>query len=171
MCRQGVTQGIFVLHFDTMFGRLLLVFILVPLIELFLFLKIGALIGIEATIATVIVTGFAGAWLTKRQGLRKLARFQAATAEGRLPHEELLEGLLILLAGAVLLTPGFLTDVCGFLLLAPPVRRIVRQALARYLKRKVTVVGMGSGVGGGPGAGPGTARRRGDDAIEVEVVE
>jgi UPF0716 protein FxsA len=123
-----------------MFGRLLLLFITVPLIELYLFFKIGSRIGLPYTLAIIIITGVLGAWLTKVQGLRTLARFQKATAEGRMPHEEVLDGLMILVAGAVLLTPGFLTDTVGFLLLVPAIRAIVRQGLARYVKNHVQIV-------------------------------
>ena len=126
-----------------MFARLLILFITVPLIELYLFFKIGSRIGLPATLSIIIITGFLGAWLTKVQGLRTLARFQHATAQGRMPHEEVLDGLMILVAGAVLLTPGFLTDTVGFLLLVPAIRAIVRHALARYIKNHVQIVTAG----------------------------
>ena len=134
-----------------MFPRLLILFIGIPLIELVLFYQIGLRIGVPATIATVILTGFLGAALTKRQGLQVLAKYQKALAEGRMPHAEVIEGLMILVAGAVLLTPGFLTDLIGFAMLVPPVRAVVRQIAARYLKGRVnvSVAGMGVNVGGG----------------------
>jgi len=122
-----------------MFGRLLFLFIGVPLAELFLFLQLGSKIGLPATFVIILVTGALGAWLTKVQGLRALTRFQQAAAEGRVPHEEVLEGLMILVAGAVLLTPGFLTDAVGFLLLVPQVRAVVRHYAAAHLKDRVKV--------------------------------
>ncbi len=124
-----------------MFGRLLLIFIGIPLIELYLFLAIGQRIGIFATIATVVLTGFLGAWLTKQQGLKTLARYQQTLSEGRLPHTEVIEGIMILAAGAVLLTPGFLTDLIGFTLLIPPARAWVRNRLTNYLKTRIQVAG------------------------------
>lgn len=124
-----------------MFGRLLLIFIGIPLIELYLFLAIGQRIGIFATIATVVLTGFLGAWLTKQQGLKTLARYQQTLSEGRLPHTEVIEGIMILAAGAVLLTPGFLTDLIGFALLIPPARAWVRNRLTNYLKTRIQVAG------------------------------
>ena len=138
-----------------MFPRLLILFIGIPLIELFLFVQIGRRIGLEPTIAIVILTGFLGAVLTKRQGLQVLAKYQKALAEGRMPHAEVIEGLMILVAGAVLLTPGFLTDAIGFALLVPPVRAVVRQFAGRYLKDRVnvSVAGMGVNVGGQTGTG------------------
>jgi UPF0716 protein FxsA len=134
-----------------MFPRLLILFVGIPLIELYLFLLIGSRIGLGATIATVILTGFLGAALTKRQGLQVLAKYQKALAEGRMPHAEVIEGLMILVAGAVLLTPGFLTDAIGFAMLIPPVRAVVRQFAGRYLKGRVnvSVSGMGVNVGAG----------------------
>jgi len=123
------------------FGKLLLLFIIVPLIELYLFMEIGSKLGIWITVAIVIVTTFIGASLTKSQGRLAMGKFQKATAEGRMPHKEVLDGLMILVAGAVLLTPGFLTDAVGFALLLPPVRAIIRNRFADSLKDKIQVVG------------------------------
>ncbi len=118
-----------------MFIRLLLLFTVVPLIELFLLLVIGRLIGAIATIALVIVTGVVGAWLAKSQGLRIWSRVRSELQSGHLPAEALLDGLLIFIAGAVLLTPGILTDLMGFVLLTPAGRRAVRQAVAQRMRR------------------------------------
>jgi len=127
----------------TVFGKLLLLFILVPLAELYLFMTLGAALGFGNTLAVIIITAFIGASLTKSQGRLAMVKFQQATAEGRMPHKEALDGLMILLAGAVLLTPGFLTDAIGFLLLVPPVRAVVRNILAKRLKGKIKVVAPG----------------------------
>ena len=159
-----------------MFLRLVLLFTLVPLIELILFIKIGGEIGIPWTVAIILVTGFLGAWLTKLQGLKTLARFRLATAEGRLPHKEIMDGLMILVAGAVLLTPGFLTDAFGFALLVPPFRALVRTGLRRYLKDRVEISGIvspGSGAGEsegrGSGSGSGGGGGKGPVIIEAEA--
>jgi UPF0716 protein FxsA len=140
--------------------RLLLLFTTVPLVELALLLWVGARIGVLPTVALILVTGVAGASLARLQGLATWRRFQAALAAGRLPGSELLEGLIILVAGALLLTPGILTDAAGFLLLVPPARRwIVGRAEVRLRARGV--------VGGRPpGAG---APPRGP--AEPEVIE
>ena len=127
----------------TVFGKLLLLFILVPLTELYLFMTLGAQLGFPNTIAIIIITAVIGAALAKSQGRLAMAKFQQATSEGRMPHKEALDGLMILLAGAVLLTPGFLTDAIGFLILIPPIRAIVRNSLARRLKGKIKVVTPG----------------------------
>lgn len=124
-----------------MFLKLLVLFILVPIAELSLFMTLGAEIGLGPTLAIIILTAFIGAALTKSQGAKAMANFRQATAEGRLPHKEALDGLLILLAGAVLLTPGFLTDTVGFLLLIPPARAVIRGWLGKYLKGRIQFIG------------------------------
>lgn len=124
-----------------MFIRLLILFITVPLLELSIFLQLGTKIGIPTTIAIVIITGFLGAWLTKNQGVKVLLRYQEAIQSGKIPHQELIDGLLILVAGAVLLTPGFLTDAIGFSLLIPPVRGKLRTVIGNYLKGRIQVAG------------------------------
>ncbi len=120
-----------------MFLRLLLLFTLVPLVELYLLIEIGGAIGVAPTIAIVIVTGVIGAALARWQGLGVLRRLQDDLSAGRPPTDALIDGLLIFVAGAVLLTPGLITDALGFLLLVPAgraaVRRLVSSAVARNL--------------------------------------
>ena len=123
-----------------MFGRLLLLFILVPIAELYLFMTLGDWLGVPKTIAIIIITAFIGAALTKSQGRLAMQKFKQATGEGRMPHKEAMDGILILIAGAVLLTPGFLTDTVGFLLLIPPVRALIRDRFAEGLKSRIKVV-------------------------------
>lgn len=118
-----------------MFLRLLLLFSLVPLIELFLLIKVGTLIGPWATVLLVIGTGVLGATLARVQGLRALNRVQAELQAGHMPGEALVDGLLILAAGLVLLTPGILTDLAGFALLTPPGRAAARRALGVLFRR------------------------------------
>jgi len=121
-----------------MFLRLLLLFTVVPLIELFLLVKLGTMIGIGATVLIVICTGILGAWLARWQGLGVLRRLTEDLNKGRLPADALIDGLLILIAGAVLLTPGLITDALGFLLLVPQGRAFVRRLIrARFEKRTV----------------------------------
>ena len=145
-----------------MFIRLVILFIAVPVLELFIFLTLGARIGLPMTLAIVVLTGFLGAWLTKKQGLKVLSRYQATIQAGQIPHQEIVEGLLILIAGAVLLTPGFLTDAIGFSLLVPPVREKVRTLISGYLKGRITVAGVEVDA---PAEPPETI------PIEVEIVE
>ena len=123
-----------------MFLRLLLLFTVVPLIELFLLVKLGTMIGVGPTVLIVLLTGFLGALLARWQGLGVLRRLSEDMAGGRLPTDALIDGLLILIAGAVLLTPGLITDAFGFLLLIPQGRALVRRAVAARLSNN-TIVG------------------------------
>ena len=118
-----------------MFFRLLLLFTVVPLVELALLLLIGRYLGLPATVLLVFATGILGAWLARSEGLRAFYRVREEMTGGQLPAAALLDGLLILVAGAVLLTPGLLTDLAGFALLLPPGRRVVRRLLAERLRR------------------------------------
>lgn len=122
-----------------MLARLALLFVTVPLAELALLVWVGRRMGLLPTVALVVVTGIAGAALARWQGLATLGRFRAALDAGRLPHRELVDGVLILVAGAVLLTPGLLTDVAGFLLLVPPARRFVRDRAMAAIGRRWTL--------------------------------
>lgn len=104
------------------FTILLFALIIVPLIEIYLLISVGRVIGAGTTVAVVILTAVAGAWLLRIQGLSTLMRIQHSTAAGKLPAKELIEGLILLITGALLLTPGFFTDAIGFALLIPPIR-------------------------------------------------
>jgi len=114
-------------------GGLYLLFIAVPLVELGLLLQVGAWIGTGPTIALVVVTAIAGASLARWQGLSAIERARTMAAAGRLPAGPVFDGILILLAAALLLTPGILTDIVGFLLLVPGARRFV----LRRIRKKV----------------------------------
>jgi len=152
-----------------MLGRLLVLFIVVPLVEMFLFLQVGQWIGTFPTIAFVVVTGAIGAWLTKTQGLRVINRFRGALAQGRLPQQEVLEGLLILVAGVLLLTPGLLTDAVGYLLLIPPVRLRVGVALRNYLVTRLRGA-SGRAMPAEPAAGPKSRPIRGP-IVDAEIID
>jgi UPF0716 protein FxsA len=123
---------------------LVIAFILVPLAELAVLIAVGDWIGLVPTLILLLVVSVAGAWLAKREGLAAWARFQRALADGRMPTVEVADGAMILLAGALLLTPGFLTDVVGILLLLPPTRaaarRLAPRLAARRLRRRGRVV-------------------------------
>jgi len=123
------------------FGRLLLLFTVVPALELFLLIQLGRYVGFWPTAALVLGTGVVGAWLARREGLKVLRAVNTEMAEGRMPTDHLLDGLLILLAGAVLLTPGLLTDAVGFVLLAPPGRRVIRNGVSKAISKRITTTG------------------------------
>lgn len=120
-----------------MFIKLFILFITVPLVEIFLLLDASRHIGLWPTIALVIATGIAGAYLTKSQGIDLLRRIQEATGRGELPAQELIDGLFIMAGGLVLLTPGFLTDLIGFVLLTPFSRAPLKRLFTAWFKRKV----------------------------------
>ena len=123
-----------------MFAVLALLFLVVPFAELFVLIQVGQLIGALPTVAVLVAISVAGAWLVKREGLATLRRAQAQVSNGRVPGTELVDGVLILFAGALLLTPGFLTDVLGILLLIPPVRLALRAVARKRLARRMDVI-------------------------------
>ncbi|RMG58091.1 MAG: FxsA family protein [Gammaproteobacteria bacterium] len=108
---------------------LYLAFLLVPLIEIYVLIQVGSVIGALPTVILVVLTAVIGVTLLRRQGLRTWMRAQEQLARGMMPAAELLEGMMLMLAGAFLLTPGFVTDTLGFLLLVPAVRRLLIQRM------------------------------------------
>ncbi|MBW3556681.1 MAG: FxsA family protein [Actinobacteria bacterium] len=119
-----------------MFAFLALLFLVVPFVELFLLIQVGQAVGALPTILALVVVSVVGAWLVKREGIGVLRRAREQVQSGRVPGSELVDGVLILFAGALLVTPGFLTDVLGILLLVPPVRVMLRSAASARLARR-----------------------------------
>jgi UPF0716 protein FxsA len=113
--------------------KLILIFTLIPILELMILLRLGEIIGIWPTLAIVIGTGVVGAILTKAQGFLILSRIKWELSQGRLPGDELIQGLCVLIGGATLLTPGLLTDTIGFILILP----FTRIAIIKWLKKKL----------------------------------
>jgi UPF0716 protein FxsA len=122
-----------------MVAKLLALFTIVPIGELFLLIKIGERIGAGPTILIVLLTGIAGAFLARQQGAKVWWQIRTEMESGRFPADRLIDGLLMLLAGAVLITPGVLTDLLGFTILIPasraPIRRWVKSRLRRMMER------------------------------------
>ena len=110
---------------------LIALFILVPIAELYVIFKIGDTIGWLPTLALLVIDSVAGWWLLKSQGRTVWERFQTTMQAGRIPHREVLDGVLVIFGGAFLLTPGFITDIFGFALLIPPTRSVFRRFLIR----------------------------------------
>jgi UPF0716 protein FxsA len=131
-----------------MAGILLLLFLVIPVVELYVIIQVGSWIGPLPTIALLVLVSVAGAWLVKREGLGAWARFRAQVDRGAIPTNELLDGLLIVLAGGLMLVPGFVTDVVGLLLLIPVARALVRRLLARRFEARLDRAAVGYG---GPG--------------------
>ena len=116
---------------------LLAAFIIVPILELAVIIQVGSSVGVLPTLGLLIAVSIVGAWLVKFQGMGVLMRMRQQLAQGKMPTDELLNGVLILVAGALMLTPGFLTDALGLSLLIPPIRAAIRQMLARRFTRRV----------------------------------
>ncbi|MGD8699283.1 MAG: FxsA family protein [Gemmatimonadales bacterium] len=116
-----------------MFRRLLLLFIAVPIVELAVLIQLGRLIGLWPTLGLIAITGIVGAMMASREGLRAWHAFQTELAQGRMPGRPILDGLSIFAGGALLLTPGLLTDVLGFTLLARPTRRWIQNRVVDRL--------------------------------------
>ena len=115
-----------------MLFKLFLAFTLIPVAEIYLIVKLGSLLGALNTIVVIIVTGFLGATLARLQGMETMLRVRESLQQGNMPAEELIDALLIFVAGIVLLTPGFITDVAGLLLLFP----LTRLHFKRFVRRK-----------------------------------
>ena len=118
---------------------LVLLFIAVPIAELFVIIKVGEAIGILPTLAILIADALLGSMLLRHQGRAAWVRFNRALAENRLPHKEVFDGVLIILGGALLVTPGFITDIFGLILLIPPTRAIVRGISSRIVRRRMAM--------------------------------
>lgn len=131
-------------------------FFVVPLVEIYFLIKVGGIIGAWPTVAAVVATAVLGAWLVRLQGLGLWREVNRTLARGELPAEAMLEGMVVLVAGALLLTPGFVTDALGFACLVPPLRRAaIRLVLRRSLLRV-----MGAPPASGPAPGPPGRRGR-----------
>jgi UPF0716 protein FxsA len=132
------------------FPVLLLLFILVPLAEIYILIEVGSRIGTIPTVSLVVFTAVLGALLLRHQGLKTLQRVQATLGQGELPALEMMEGVALIIGGALLLTPGFVTDFIGFVCLIPPVRQLI---IRRWMMRHVAVAGSGQGVESAPPGG------------------
>ena len=129
-----------------MLWKLFLAFTIIPVSEIYILIAIGGQIGILPSISLVILTGIVGASLARSQGLQTLGRIRDSFQQGVVPGEELLNALLIAIAGIVLLTPGFLTDAAGLFLLIPATRTLCRE----WLKRRMELIYAQRNVGNGP---------------------
>ncbi len=137
------------------FSPLFLAFVGVPIIEIYLFLLVGGRIGTLNTMIVIILTAAIGTQLVRQQGMIVLRRAQESMNAGRLPANEMVDGVLILAAGLLLLTPGFFTDAVGFLLLIPPTRAIMRRYVLARIQDRITL----------------HAASRGPRASEMEIVD
>jgi UPF0716 protein FxsA len=140
---------------------LVVLFIVVPILELYVIIQIGGLIGLWPTLALLLADALLGSLLLRHQGRGAWRRFNQAIAERRFPGREVADGLLIAIGGTLLLTPGFITDIVGLIFLIPPTRAIVRRLLKGVVVRRLIVVGGPAGTAYGAA---GTARRTYDSS-------
>ncbi|MDH5217623.1 MAG: FxsA family protein [Gammaproteobacteria bacterium] len=124
-----------------MFRLLFLLFLIIPVIEIYLLIQVGGIIGALNTVGLVVGTAILGAFLLKRQGLSTFARVQNTMARGEIPAIEMMEGIILLVCGALLLTPGFFTDILGFLGLIP----VTRRGFVIWLLKKGAFIHFGGG--------------------------
>ena len=117
---------------------LVILFIVLPIAELYVIIQVGGAIGVLPTLGLLILDSILGAWLWGSQGRQAWERFNRALAEGRVPAREVFDGAMVILGGALLITPGFITDVFGLILLIPPTRALVRGTMTGFAKRRVT---------------------------------
>lgn len=152
---------------------LLVLLIVAPLVELYVIIQVARVVGGFETIALLILMSAVGAWLLKRQGLSVIRRVSTAVEEGRAPGKEMVDGLLILVAGALMLAPGFVGDVIGYLLLFPPTRALVRVPLMRRFSAGGFAGFTSAFAGGASGAGAtrfvGTFRVRSPGADVIDA--
>ncbi len=135
-------------------GWVALAFLVVPFVELFVLIQVGQVVGVWWTIVLVLVISVLGSWLVKREGWAAWRRITSRVQGGEVPGDELVDGGLILFAGALLLTPGFFTDLLALLLLFPPSRAVARRVALKRLVARATFIRQRPGGPGGP-VGPG----------------
>jgi len=167
---------------------LAVLFLLVPILEIYVLIRVGHVIGVGPTILLLIADAAFGAWLVKHEGRRAWNALQVALRTGRMPTRELADAALILVGGTLMISPGFVTDVFGFALILPFTRPLARRLLASYLARRVSIIGAPGGPGrsggtgrgpsnwpgGGPAAGPGDGQRPGPGTgpvVQGEVID
>ena len=149
-----------------MLGRLFLLFTLVPVVELWLLISLGQVIGAPLTVGLVLITGAVGAWLAKKEGGRVLREWQGAVQRGELPREGLTASLLVLIGGVLLVTPGVLSDIAGLmLLLVPATRRRLADMIAERVQRRILVQTVDSALHASRSPEPSSS------VIDVEVHE
>jgi UPF0716 protein FxsA len=151
---------------------LVVIFILVPIAELYVIIKVGEAIGLVPTLLLLLADALLGSLLLRYQGRAAWIRFNRALAEGRVPHKEVFDGVLVIMGGALLLTPGFLTDIVGLIFLIPPTRALIRAMSARFVRRRLALGGAvwsfgpqrrAPGARPSPGGPAGTRRAPGPD--------
>jgi UPF0716 protein FxsA len=152
---------------------LVLAFIAIPIAELYVIMQVGNALGLFPTIVLLLFVSIAGAWLCKREGIRAWWRFRTALDELRVPAAEVVDGALVLFAGALMLTPGFLTDIVGLLLVLPPSRALVNRLIRARVRMSFRIGGVPLGTFTTSGSAPPRRHhvQRPDEPVDVEVVQ
>ena len=118
---------------------LLLLFVVVPVVEIWVIIQVGQAIGVVPTIVLLLADAVLGTWLFRREGRRTWSAFREALAAGRVPAKEVADGALVIVGGAFLLSPGFVTDAVGLVCVLPPTRAMLRGTLARVVQRRLLI--------------------------------
>lgn len=139
--------------------------VIVPIVEIWVLLQVGQLLGVLQTVVLLVAMSLLGAYLLRREGSRTWRAFRAALGSGRLPAAEVADGALVIFGGALLLTPGFATDLFGLLCVLPPTRAVLRRLLTRQVARRLSLGTVFGGV-----RAPSSRRRAGDTVVDGEVV-
>lgn len=147
---------------------LFLAFVVMPVLEIYVLIQVGQAIGPWWTILLLVLDSILGAWLIKREGRRAWQALREQVETGRMPHRELADGALVVLGGAFMLSPGFVTDALGILLILPVTRPLFRGLLVSYAGRQVV---RRAGFGPGGFGAPGNGTRPGPEVVQGEVVE
>lgn len=163
---------------------LFILFALLPILEIALLINVGSVIGGWNTVGLVVLSAFIGAYFVKREGVNTLQTAQEKMQRNEVPGKELVEGLMLVVAGILLVTPGFITDIFGFLLAMPGSRHFFAAQVSKHMKMRVVTPGMGPGMGPGAGFGEGQSpfgqspfgerprsSQSGDDVIEGEYTD
>ncbi len=154
-------------------GLVFLALLLVPIAEIYVLIQVGQVIGVWWTILLLIADSIIGSWLLRHEGGRAWTALRVALAEGRMPAKELADGILIVLGGTLMISPGFVTDVFGVLAIFPLTRPLGRKFLARVISRQLNLGTVGPGFGGPGFGGPAGRQRPGPpgDVVQGDVVD
>ncbi len=150
-----------------MFAVLALVFVVFPIVEIYVAIQVANHIGVVNTLALLLIFSIVGAWLAKQAGFGVIARMRGQLERGVLPGNEIVDAVLVFSAGVLLLVPGFVTGIVGLVLLLPPVRHVVRRGIVRSLRKRVTLYGIGPGGPTRPSGPTGPTGPTGPGVIDV----
>ena len=150
---------------------LVVALVVVPLVEIYVLVQVGQVIGPLPTIALLLVMSLVGAWLLRREGARTWRAFRTAVQSGRVPAREVADGALVIFGGALLLTPGFATDAFGLLCVLPPTRAVLRRMLTGLVAKRLGIAGLVGGLAADRVRRPGRGTAVDGEVVDGEVVD